>query len=143
MKPSRFSEEQIIVILREQDAGAKTADVCREHGVSSATLRGSMRGWWMSERRQPALPAIVRPSQPLKAALTASRKLTFGRQSTAGVCHRRTPRRKEGRFIQNIDDDQTCIKRNLRHLQCLRKVLMRSCLAAKRWSRQFRGTAGE
>ena len=38
MKGSRFSEEQIIGILREQEAGAKTADVCRKHGVSEATF---------------------------------------------------------------------------------------------------------
>jgi len=38
MKPSRFTEEQIIGILREQEKGAKTADVCRKHGVSSATF---------------------------------------------------------------------------------------------------------
>ena len=38
MKPSRFTEEQIIAILREQEAGAATADVCRKHGISSATF---------------------------------------------------------------------------------------------------------
>lgn len=38
MKQSRFSEEQIIAILREQEAGAKTADVCRKHGISDATF---------------------------------------------------------------------------------------------------------
>ena len=38
MKRVRFTEEQIIAILREQEAGAKTADVCRKYGISSATF---------------------------------------------------------------------------------------------------------
>jgi putative transposase len=38
MKRSRFKEEQIITILREQEAGSPTAEVCRKHGVSSATF---------------------------------------------------------------------------------------------------------
>jgi putative transposase len=38
MKGSRLSEEQIIGILREQEAGAKTQEVCRRHGISDATF---------------------------------------------------------------------------------------------------------
>ena len=38
MKRLRFTEEQIIGVLREQEAGTRTADVCREHGVSEATF---------------------------------------------------------------------------------------------------------
>lgn len=38
MKRSRFSDEQIIAILKEQEAGVPTADVCRRHEVSSATF---------------------------------------------------------------------------------------------------------
>jgi putative transposase len=38
MKRLRFTEEQIIAVLREQEAGMKTADVCRKHGISDATF---------------------------------------------------------------------------------------------------------
>jgi putative transposase len=38
MKRSRFREEQIIAVLREQEAGVATAEVCRKHGISSATF---------------------------------------------------------------------------------------------------------
>jgi putative transposase len=38
MKTGRFSENQIISILKQQEAGMKTADICREQGISQATF---------------------------------------------------------------------------------------------------------
>jgi len=38
MKRSRFTEERIIAVLKEHELGAKTADLCRKHGMSEATL---------------------------------------------------------------------------------------------------------
>ena len=55
MKPSRFSEEQIIGILREQEVGGKTADVCRKHGISGATFykwKSKFGGLDVSEARR-------------------------------------------------------------------------------------------
>jgi putative transposase len=55
MKRAKFTEEQIIGILREQEAGAKTADVCRRHGISSATFyawKSKYGGLEVSEARR-------------------------------------------------------------------------------------------
>ena len=38
MKRSRFSDEQIIAIVKEQESGMATAEVCRRHGISGATF---------------------------------------------------------------------------------------------------------
>ena len=55
MKRSRFSEEQIIAVLREQEAGVPTAEICRKHGVSSATFykwKAKFGGLAVSEARR-------------------------------------------------------------------------------------------
>lgn len=53
MRASRFSEEQIIGIVREQEAGAKTAELCRRHGISDATFYKwkAKYGGWKYRRR--------------------------------------------------------------------------------------------
>ncbi len=58
MRASRFSEEQIIGILREHAGGAKTPDLCRRHGISGATLykwKATHGGLEVSEARLKAL----------------------------------------------------------------------------------------
>jgi putative transposase len=55
MKGKRFSEEQIIAVLKESEAGAKTKDVCRRHGISDATLynwKTKYAGMTVSEARR-------------------------------------------------------------------------------------------
>ncbi len=40
MKKSRFTEEQIVAVLQEHAAGAQASELCRRHGISTATLYG-------------------------------------------------------------------------------------------------------
>jgi putative transposase len=55
MKQGRFSEEQIIALLKEAEAGAKVTELCRRHGISDAafyTWRKKYGGLEVSEMRR-------------------------------------------------------------------------------------------
>lgn len=70
MKRKRFSEEQIIGVLREHEAGAKTGDLARKHGVSEATLynwKAKYGGMDVSDARR--LKALEEENGKLKKLL--------------------------------------------------------------------------
>jgi len=67
MPRRRFTEEQIIGVLKEAEAGAKTADLCRQHGISDATFytwKAKYGGLTVSEARR--LKALEDENRRLK-----------------------------------------------------------------------------
>jgi putative transposase len=78
MKKSRYTEEQIIGILKQHEAGVKTADLCREHGISAATFyawKSKYGGMEVGDavRRRMYDPTTV-PSSPRGESSAAGRK---------------------------------------------------------------------
>lgn len=73
MKRSRFTEEQIIGMIKEQEAGMPTAEVCRKHGVSSASFykyKAKYGGMDVSDARK--LKALEDENAKLKKLLAES-----------------------------------------------------------------------
>jgi len=73
MRKSRFSEEQIIRILKEHAAGLSASDVCRKHGISDATFykwRSRFGGMEVSDARK--LRALEDENRKLKKLLAES-----------------------------------------------------------------------
>jgi putative transposase len=70
MKRKRFTEEQIIGVLKEHELGAKTADLCRRHGISEATFynwKSKFGGMDVSEAKR--LKALEDENAKLKRLL--------------------------------------------------------------------------
>lgn len=70
MKKQRFTEEQIIAVLKEQEAGAKAADLCRKHGISEAAFynwKAKFGGMDVSEAKR--LKALEDENAKLKKLL--------------------------------------------------------------------------
>jgi putative transposase len=70
MKRSRFTEEQIIGMLKEHEAGMKTAEICRQHGISEATFytyKAKYGGLEVSDARR--LKALEEENAKLKKLL--------------------------------------------------------------------------
>ena len=87
MKPGRFTEEQLIAILREQEAGARTAEVCRRHGISSATFY---------KRKAKFGGMDVPDARRLKALEDENARLTKPRRPQAGARHQGAAGRPAG-----------------------------------------------
>jgi putative transposase len=73
MKRKRFTEEQIIAVLKEHELGAKTMDVCRKHGISEATFynwKSKFGGMDVSDAKR--LKALEDENRRLKKLLAES-----------------------------------------------------------------------
>ncbi len=70
MKKSRFTEEQVLVILKEQDGGTKVADICRKHGITDATFHNWKNKYsGMSSQELSRLRSLEQENSRLKRAV--------------------------------------------------------------------------
>jgi putative transposase len=70
MKKSRFTEEQVLAILKEQDGGTKVADICRKHGITDATFHNWKNKYsGMSSQELSRLRSLEQENSRLKRAV--------------------------------------------------------------------------
>ncbi|MFN6251454.1 MAG: IS3 family transposase [Acetobacteraceae bacterium] len=147
MKRSRFSDEQIIGILKEQEAGAVTADVCRRHGISEATFykwKAKFGGLEVTEAKR--LRTLEEENAKLKKLLAEAmldiavlKDISFKKMVTPGAkrdavahargcygfserraCHLIGIARRVARYEPRVADD-TGLRQRLRELAAARR----------------------
>ena len=70
MKKSRFTEEQVLAILKEQDGCTKVADICRKHGITDATFHNWKNKYsGMSSQELSRLRSLEQENSRLKRAV--------------------------------------------------------------------------
>ncbi|MBP2444233.1 transposase-like protein [Rhizobium leguminosarum] len=107
MKKQRFREEQIIAVLKEQEAGAKAADLCRKHGISEATFynwKAKYGGIEVSEAKR--LKALEDENARLKKLLAEQMLDAAAFASFLQKCMVRLVR---ARVRDIVNDDSRCI----------------------------------
>lgn len=115
MKRSRFSEEQIISILKEQESGISVADLCRKHGVSDASIykwKAKFGGMDVSEARR--LRLDLRPAPGPGAALCDKHSARARRfTSPNGLQNRRNRTQRWIKTGGNVTDSLGCTEYSL------------------------------
>lgn len=90
MKRKRFSEEKIIGVLKEHEAGAKVDDICRRHGISSATFYNA-RGERSRQRPRRHQQGDVRLVRTYRRAVTVHRARQAGPECLRRELQRQVP----------------------------------------------------
>jgi putative transposase len=117
MKRSRFTEEQIIAILREQEAGVPTAEVCRRHVVSSATFykwKAKFGGLEVSEAKR--LKALEDENGRLKRMLAdamldnVALKDLLGKKMVTPAAHREAAAYLQSTYEMSDRTDRTSVR---------------------------------
>src|SRR5580693_2225405 len=118
MKRARFTEEQIIAVLKEHEAGAKTADLARKHGISEATLynwKAKFGGMEVSDAKR--LKSLEEENRKLKKLLAESMldnavlKEIAGKNGDArrqAKCRRACPKDLRAERAPGVFDNRHC-----------------------------------